>query len=132
VSTFAFSSAWKAYTLWRNRWTIENNGFRELKEGWHLEAGLWTFHNRVIAAARVTFTLLAYNVSQIAKTHAGRNLTAKGIRTLRRQLRPRFGSNPIIVFTADAYAVFHLEELILLLGGKPPKFSFWKSPPNPI
>jgi hypothetical protein len=132
VSTFAFSSAWKAYTLWRNRWTIENNGFRELKEGWHLEAGLWTFHNRVIAAARVTFTLLAYNVAQIAKTHAGRNLTAKGIRTLRRQLRPRFGSNPIIVFTADAYAVFHLEELILLLGGKPPKFSFWKSPPNPI
>ena len=132
VATFPFTSAWKAYTHWRNRWTIENNGFRELKEGWHLESGLWTFHNTIIAAARVTFTLLAYNVAQIAKTHAGRNLTAKGIRTLRRQLTPRFGTNPIIVFTADAYAVLHLEELIQLLGGKPPKFSFWKSPANPL
>jgi hypothetical protein len=128
LSTFPFSSAWKAYTHWRNRWAIENNGFRELKEGWHLESGLWTFHNTVMAAARVTFTLLAYNVAQIAKTHAGRNLTAKGIRTLRRQLTPRFSSLLVIVFAADAYAVLHLEELIQLLGGKPPKFSFWKSP----
>lgn len=132
VATFPFNSAWKAYTHWRNRWTIENNGFRELKEGWHLEAGLWTFHNCTIAAARLTFTFLAYNVAQIAKTHTGRSLTAKGIRTLRRQLTPRFGAFPIIVFTADAYAVLHIEELIQLLGGKPPKFSFWKSPANPL
>jgi hypothetical protein len=55
-------------------------------------------------------------------------LTAKGIRTLRRQLTPRFSSLLVIVFAADAYAVLHLEELIQLLGGKPPKFSFWKSP----
>ncbi len=37
VSTRPFSTGWKAYTMWRNRWRIENNGFRELKEGWHLE-----------------------------------------------------------------------------------------------
>jgi hypothetical protein len=35
VATASFSTAWQAYTFWRNRWTIENSGFRELKEGWH-------------------------------------------------------------------------------------------------
>jgi hypothetical protein len=54
VSTAPFNTAWQAYTFWRNRWGIENSGFRELKEGWHLEEALWTFHNTVVAAARLT------------------------------------------------------------------------------
>src|SRR3972149_897428 len=37
VATASFSTAWQAYTFWRNRWTIENSGFREIKAGWHLE-----------------------------------------------------------------------------------------------
>lgn len=132
ISTSPLGTAWKGYTFWRNRWTIENSGFRELKEGWHLEAGLWTFHNATVAAARLTFTLLAFNIAQIAKTHAGRTLTARGIRTLRRQIAPSFGSVPVIVFTTEAFAVLHIEELVLLLGGKPPQFSFWKSPTNTL
>jgi hypothetical protein len=131
VSTTPFGTAWQGYTFWRNRWTVENSGFRELKEGWHLETGLWTFHNPTVAAARLTFTLLAFNVAQIAKTHAGRTLTARGIRTLRRQIAPRFGSVPVIVFTAEAFTILHIEELVALLGGKPPHFSFWKAPSYP-
>ncbi len=65
VATAPLNTAWQAYTFWRNRWSIENSGFRELKEGWHLEEALWTFRNTVIVAARLTFTLLAYNVAQI-------------------------------------------------------------------
>jgi hypothetical protein len=132
VSTSSFATAWQGYTFWRNRWTIENGGFRELKEGWHLEAALWTFHNTVVAAARLTFTLLAYNVAQIAKSKVAARLKARGIRKLRlalnRQFAPR--SSPIIVFAAGAFTVLPLEELVLLLDGKPPHFSFLPPPPS--
>jgi hypothetical protein len=37
VSTHPFVSPWAGYRHWRPRWRIENTGFRELKEGWHLE-----------------------------------------------------------------------------------------------
>jgi len=95
VSTAPFATAWQAYNFWRNRWRVENNGFRELKEGWHLEAALWTFHNPVVAAARVAFTLVAFNVAQIARTRPGQRLQARGIRRLRRELNRRFGSVPV-------------------------------------
>src|SRR3989304_5381108 len=122
-----FHTAWQAYTFWRNRWTVENSGFRELKEGWHLEEALWTFRNTVIAAARLTFTLIAYNVAQIAKSKVAERLQVKGIRTLRQELNRQFGfrSSLVIVFAAGAFAILHLEELVVLLGGKPPQFSFF-------
>jgi hypothetical protein len=128
VATASFSTAWQAYTFWRNRWTIENSGFRELKEGWHLEEALWTFRNTTIAAARLTFTLIAYNVAQIAKSKAAGRLKARGIRKLRQELNRQFGfrSSPLIVFAAGAFTILHLEELVALLGGKPPQFSFAK------
>jgi hypothetical protein len=124
VATAPFSSAWAAYTFWRNRWGIENTGFRELKEGWHLEHALWTFTHPVIAAARVAFTLVAYTVAQIAKTSAGERLAQHGIRRLRRELNRSVGSSPVIVFAAGAFTVLHLEELVVVLGGQPPQFSF--------
>lgn len=132
VATAPFNTAWQAYTFWRNRWTIENSGFRELKEGWHLEDALWTFHNPVVAAARLTFTLIAYNVAQLAKSKVAERLKARGIRKLRQALNRQFGyrSSPVIVFAADAFTILHLEELVVLLGGKPPQFSFGKPGPG--
>ncbi len=36
----AFSTGWQGYTFWRLRWRVENNGFRELKEGsWRKHGG---------------------------------------------------------------------------------------------
>ena len=130
VSTAPFPTAWQAYTFWRNRWLIENCGFRELKEGWHLEEALWTFHHPGVAAARVAFTLIACNVAQVARTRPGQCLQARGIRRLRRELSRRFGSVPVIVFAAGAFAVLHIEELVGLLGGAPPQFSFRRAPPT--
>jgi len=126
VATDTFHTAWQAYTFWRNRWTIENSGFRELKEGWHLEEALWTFRNTVVAAARLTFTLIAYNVAQIAKSKVAERLKARGIRKLRQELNRQFGfrSSLVIVFAAGAFTIVHLEELVVFLGGKPPQFSF--------
>lgn len=128
VATAPFNTAWQGYTFWRNRWTIENSGFRELKEGWHLEEALWTFRNTVIAAARLTFTLIAYNVAQIARSKMAERLKARGIRKLRQELNRQFGprTSPVIVFAADAFTILPLEELVILLGGLPPKFPFSK------
>jgi hypothetical protein len=129
VATASFSTGWQAYTFWRNRWTIEYNGFRELKEGWHLEEALWTFRNTVVAAARLTFTLIAYNVAQISKSKVAERLKVRGIRKLRQELNRQFGyrSSPVIIFAAGAFTILHLEELVVLLGGKPPQFSFGKA-----
>jgi hypothetical protein len=84
VASAPFNTAWQAYTFWRNRWIIENSEFRELKEGCHLEEALWTFHNTLVAAARLTFTQIAYNVAQIAKSKVAERLRARGIRKLAR------------------------------------------------
>jgi len=119
VSTHPFNSAWAAYSLWRRRWLIENSGFRELKEGWHLERAPWSWTDDVVVAARVTFTLIAYNVAQIAKTAKGRQLTDRGIRRLRRDLNATYGPAPVIVFTEQAFAVFHIEEIMALVGLSP-------------
>jgi hypothetical protein len=70
-------------------------------------------------AARVAFTLVAFNVAQVAKTAQGRRLTDRGIRRLRRELAPRYGLAPVIVFTKDAFGIFHIEEVMEALGVPP-------------
>jgi hypothetical protein len=126
VATTPFNTAWQAHTFWRNRWTIENSGFRELKAGWHLEEALWTFRNTAVTAARLTFTLIAYNVAQIAKSKVAERLKARGIRKLRQELNRQSGfrCSPVIVFAAGAFTILPLEKLVVLLGGKPPQFLF--------
>lgn len=119
VSTGAFSTAWQGYTFWRQRWHIENNGFREFKEGWHVEQAPWTRDDDVVAWARVTFTCIAFDVAQIAKTTAGRQLTHLGIRRLRRELTRQIGPAPVIVFAQDCYGIFNIEEIVTTLGALP-------------
>jgi hypothetical protein len=119
ISTRPFTTGRRAHTFWRQRWLIENSGFREVKEGWHLEKAPWSYTDANIVLARVTFTLLAFNVAQIAKTKRGQKLTQTGIRRLRRHLRQEVGLAPVIVFAAGAYGIFNIEEIMLALG-KPP------------
>jgi len=131
IATATFNTAWQGDTFWCNCWTLENIGFRELKEGWYLEESLWTFHNTVVAA-RFTFTLIAYTVTQVAKSKAAERLDAPGIRKLRQELNRQFDfcSSPVIVFVAGAFTILHLEELVVFWGGKPPQFSFGGSRPD--
>ena len=122
ISTRPFNTGWQGYTFWRQRWHIENDGFRELKEGWLLEKSPWSYTQEALVLARVTFTLIAANVAEIAKTTQGRNLTGQGIRRLRRQLTREVGPAPVIVFAAGAYGIFDIEEVMTALG-KPPMHS---------
>lgn len=119
VSPHPFSTGWAGYSQWRLRWRVENTGFRELKEGWHLEHAPWSYTNDTVVAARVAFTLTAFNIAQIAKTAQGRRLTDRGIRRLRRELGAQYGPAPVIVFTEDAFGVFHIEEVMEALGFAP-------------
>jgi hypothetical protein len=119
ISTRTFASGPQAYATWRRRWRIENNGFRELKEGWHLEAAPWSYTDATVVEARVTFTCVAFNVAQLAKTAAGRRLIDRGIRRLRRELVREYGPAPVIVFAGGAYGIFHIEEVMQALGRPP-------------
>lgn len=129
AGTHPFPSGRVGYERWRGRWCIENSGFRELKEGWHLERAPWSWTDDKVVSARVTFTLIAYNIAQLAKTARGRQLTDRGIRRLRRELVTEYGPAPVVVFSKDAYGIFHIEEIMALLGA-PPKHSLRRSPPG--
>ncbi|MFN3309096.1 MAG: hypothetical protein ACK44E_07785 [Anaerolineales bacterium] len=50
----------------------------------------------------------------------------RSVRRLRQELNRQFGwrSSPVFVFAAGAFTILPLEELVLLLGGVPPQFSF--------
>ena len=101
------------------RWGIENDGNRELKQGWDLEI-LW---GRTLAAVTmsVVMKLLGYNYTKLFHTRSGSRLIANGMRRLRaRVLDEGF---QVIVYAGNEFGVFHIEEIATLLGA-PPKMSF--------
>lgn len=59
VSTRSWATAEAGFQAYRPRWHIENDAYRELKEGWHLEEQLWG-RNLAVQQARVTLTCLAF------------------------------------------------------------------------
>jgi hypothetical protein len=115
IGTGSFPSAWEGYLAYRDRWEIENGAFRELKEGWHLEAAPWG-RSEAVVRGRVAFTLVDFNVAQAYKVQAGRHLLNLGIRRLESQVRGTYGLAPVVVYTQDCYAVFEMEELLAIFG----------------
>jgi hypothetical protein len=100
---------------YRPRWHIEDDTYRELKEGWGLEKQHW---GRVLAAARgrVTLTCLALNTAQVYRLQEGQQLAAVAIRRLRRRRERALGNAPAVIYLAGCYGVFAVEELLGLLG----------------
>ncbi len=84
VSTRSFRDGFAALQAFRPRWHIEDDTYRELKEGWGLEQQRW---GRDVAAAlgRTTLTCLAFNTAQVYRLQAGERLAALAIRRLRRR-----------------------------------------------
>jgi hypothetical protein len=106
---------------WRS--LIENAGFRELKQGWHLEK--FPQKNRQAASAHVMLTLCMYAMTGAYRTKLGQKLTGIGIRRYRRDQWQ--WSNKLLVAGGGHYAIFDLEELLILLG-KPPRIFFRVDP----
>ena len=100
---------------YRPRWHIEDDTYRELKEGWGLEKQRW---GRDVAAAlgRITLTCLAFNTAQVYRLRAGQQLATVAIRRLRRLRQRELGNAPAVIYLAGCYGVFALEELLRLLG----------------
>ena len=104
MSTRRFANGYAALQAFRPRWHIENDGYRELKEGFGLEEQRW---GRDVAAARgrTTLTILAFNTAQAYRTRGDARLAKLGIRRLRRQSQPELGPSPVVIFLEDCYAV---------------------------
>ena len=115
VSTRRFSDGFAALQAFRPRWHIEDDTYRELKEGWGLEKQRW---GRDVAAAlgRTTLTCLAFNTAQVYRLQAAERLASMAIRRLRRQRQRELGNAPAVIYLAGCYGVFALEELLGLLG----------------
>jgi hypothetical protein len=118
VSTRQFSDGFAALQAFRPRWHIEDDTYRELKEGWGLEKQRW---GRDFAAAlgRTTLTCLAFNTAQVYRLQAGERLASVAIRRLRRLRQRELGSAPAVLYVAGCYGVFSLEELLDVLGSAP-------------
>jgi len=118
VSTRTFSDGFAALQAFRPRWHIEDDTYRELKEGWGLEKQRW---GRDVAAAlgRTTLTCLAFNTAQVYRLQAGERLASMAIRRLRRLRQRELGSAPAVLYVAGCYGVFSLEELLDVLGSAP-------------
>jgi len=115
VSTRRWPTGFAALQAYRPRWHIEDDIYRELKEGWGLEKQHW---GRDLAAAigRVTWTALAFNTAQVYRLQAGQHLASIAIRRLRRLRQRELGAAPAVIYLAGCYGVFALEELLSLLG----------------
>jgi hypothetical protein len=118
VSTRSFSDGFAALQAFRPRWHIEDDTYRELKEGWGLEQQRW---GRDVAAAlgRTTLTCLAFNTAQVYRLQAGERLAAMAIRRLRRLRQRELGSAPAVLYMAGGSGIFSLEELLDVLGSAP-------------
>ena len=106
---------WQALQAYRPRWHIEDDAYRELKEGWGLEAQRWG-RDAAAARGRVALTCLAFNTAQVYRSRAGQRLARQGIRRLRRAYRREVGAAPAVVYVAGCYAVLAVEELLAALG----------------
>jgi hypothetical protein len=118
VSTRRFADGFAALQAFRPHWHIEDDAYRELKEGWGLEKQRW---GRDFAAAlgRTTLTCLAFNTAQVYRLQAGERLASVAIRRLRRLRQRELGSAPAVLYVAGCYGVFSLEELLDVLGSAP-------------
>lgn len=115
VSTRRFANGYAALQAFRPRWHIENDGYRELKEGFGLEEQRWG-RDAAAAHGRTTLTILAFNTTQVYRTRGGERLAKLGIRRLRRQSQPELGPSPVVLFLDDCYAVLAVEELLAAVG----------------
>lgn len=115
VSTRVWPSGFAALQAYRPRWHIEDDGYRELKEGWGLEAQRWG-RDAAAVHGRTTLACLAFNTAQVYRSRAGGRLAQLGIRRLRQQWQPALGAAPTVIYVAGCYAVLALEELLTVLG----------------
>jgi len=99
--------------LYDLRSLIENTAFRELKQGWFLKR----YPKRTKEAIRghVLLTLVSFTLANAFRTSLGQDLAQNGVRRQRAQEE----TGTVIVFTEEHYAIFDIEEVLILIGVVP-------------
>ena len=115
VSTRTWQVPAAAFQSSRQRWVVEDDTFRELKEGWGLERHPWGAQAATVRG-RVTLTVFAFNTAQIYRAKVGAQLADTGIRRLRQQHRREWGAAPVVVYLQGCYAILPLEDFLAYLG----------------
>jgi hypothetical protein len=115
VSTRRFADGYAALQAFRPRWHIEDDAYRELKEGFGLEAQRWG-RDAAAAHCRTALTILAFNTAQVYRGRGGQRLAKLGIRRLRREAQADLGRSPVVIFMDDCYGVMAVEELLAVVG----------------
>ena len=113
LSSLSVESPLEVLDLYDLRSLIENTAFRELKQGWNLKS----YPKKTGAAVRghVFLTLLTFTLANAFRSSLGRELARHGIRRQRAEEQ----DDNVIVFAGDYYAIFHIEEVFILLGVVP-------------
>jgi len=113
LSSLSVESPLEVLDLYDLRSLIENTAFRELKQGWNLKS----YPKKTEAAVRghVFLTLLTFTLANAFRSSLGRELVRHGIRRQRAEEQ----DDNVIVFAGDYYAIFHIEEVFILLGVVP-------------
>lgn len=115
VCTRRFADGYATFQAFRPRWHIENDGYRELKEGFGLEEQRWG-RDGAAAHCRTALTLLAFNTAQVYRSRGGDRRAKMGIRRLRREAEAELGRSPVVLFMDDCYGVLSLEGLLEAVG----------------
>lgn len=93
---------------------IENCAFRELKQGWHL--GKFPKKTDDAVRGHVFLTLIIFTLTNAYRTAVGQDLAQAGIR---RQRLAWQEANKVLVVVGDYYAIFDLEELLIIFNCEP-------------
>ena len=115
VSTRSWPDGFAALQGYRPRWHIEDDTFRELKEGWVFEKYPWG-RDVAIVRGRIALTCMAFNTAQVYRSRSGGRTVHKAIRRLRREHERRLGPAPAVIYMIGCYGVFALEEILTVLG----------------
>jgi len=113
VFTKPLSSREEAFQLWRQRWDVENQGYRELNQGGWLESQTWGRSESAVHTS-VALKIGAHNCYCLMRTKLGQQWAVKGLRSLQRYL---YGTPPtVMVVAGQEYALLTAEELVTFLG----------------
>ncbi len=114
LTSLPVTDALAVLDLYDLRSLIENTLFRELKQGWCL--GCFPKKTDDAVRGHVFLTLTIFNLTNAYRTDAGQELAQRGIRRQRREWQT---AHQVMVFAGKFYAIFDIEEVLILLGCPP-------------
>lgn len=98
---------------------IENQGFRELKQGWHINKFPVKKENAV--RAHTILTLVIYAVNAAYQTERGQETVRKGIRRLR--MEDFHSIHKITLYSGQYFGIFDVEEYAVIIRSPPRDFA---------